>query len=141
MSGLSPADGQEILRDFAPWVQALNLKVEEIGPDGCQVRMPLDEALYRPGGTICGQSLMVLADTVMVLTITGAVGDYRPMTTVSQTTNFMKPISNADVIAEGRIQRVGRTMAFGAVSMRAADSNNAAVEVTSVYAFLPAPNS
>lgn len=140
MGHVTPADAHALLRtDFAPWVQALNLTIEEIGPDGCTVRMPLDEKIYREGGTVCGQSLMAMADTVMVLTLYGVFGEMRPMTTVSQTTNFMKPISGADVIAAGRTTRVGRTMAFGEVIIRGENSETPAVDVTSIYALLPEP--
>jgi uncharacterized protein (TIGR00369 family) len=142
MSKITPEFAQDLLRtNFAPWLQELGLKVEAISTDGCTVRMPLNERLYRDGGTICGQSLMALADTVMVLTLVGVMGELRPLTTVSQTTNLMKPISGEDVIAVGRPQRVGRTMAFGEVSIRGEGAMTAAVEVNSVYALLPNPPS
>ena len=49
------------------------------------------------GGVVCGQALMALADTSMVLAIVSANRGYRPMTTVDQTTHFMRAVSSSDV--------------------------------------------
>ncbi len=52
---------------FAPWVQALRLSPEKVGPDAVVLRLPFDEGLCRVGGTVCGQALMSAADTAMVI--------------------------------------------------------------------------
>lgn len=122
--------------DFAPWVQDLGLSVERVAPDGAALRMKLSPRLHRSGGTVCGQSLMALADTAMVFAVCGALGGFRPMTTVTQTAHFMRPISGADVLAEARILRIGRTMAFGEVLLRADNKAEAAVQVATTYALL-----
>jgi len=141
MTGMAVPHAEELLRGaFAPWVQELDLRIEAVGADSATLRLPLSEKLTRIGGTVCGQALMALADTTMVFVISGAFGEFRPMTTVSQNTSFMKAISNADVIAEGRLLRLGKTLAFGAVSLRAEGDSKPAVEVTSTYAILQPPN-
>ncbi len=136
---LTVADAETMLADyFADWVQALNIRFDTVSPAEVVIRMPLAESLYRVGGTVCGQALMALADTTMVFTISAALGGYRPMTTVNQSTNFMKPISNADVIARGHPLRIGKSMAFGEVLLYADGADAPAVQVTSAYALLPA---
>lgn len=138
MTNLTIADADTMLADyFADWVKALNIRFEDISPEEVVLRMPLSESLYRVGGTVCGQALMALADTAMVFTVSAALGGYRPMTTVNQSTNFMKPISNADVIARGRPLRIGKSMAFGEVLLYADGADAPAVQVTSTYALLP----
>lgn len=122
---------------FAPWVRELDLHVEEVGDGAATLRMRFHPRLARIGGTVCGQALMALADTTMVFVIAGAFGEFRPMTTVNQSTQFMRPISDRDVIAEGRILRLGRTMAFGDVRLRAEGEEAPAVHVSSAYAILP----
>src|SRR4051794_14160403 len=93
---------------FAPWVQDLNLSVERIEhlpppdvPDwqpAALLRMPFSERLCRNGGVVCGQALMALADTAMVIANLAANRGYRPMTTVDQTTHFMRAVSSSDVL-------------------------------------------
>jgi len=104
---------------FAPWVQELKLSVENLADDGAILRMPYSEKLCRDNGVVCGQALMSLADTAMVFAVSSAAGAYRPMTTVDQTMHFVRPAANADVLAEARVIRLGRTMAFGSVTLTA----------------------
>lgn len=138
MAGITVAEAQAIFeKDFAPWVQALDIVVEAIGPTGARLRMKYGEHLTRTGGMICGQSLMSLADTAMVFAVSGAAGGYRPMTTVGQATSMMRPISRIDVIAEARVIRLGRTLAFGEVVMRGDGEERTAVHATTTFAFLP----
>jgi len=137
--GISQDEANAIFsRYFAPWVQELDLVFEHVGRDETRIRMPLKKAYYRHGGLIAGQTLLALADTVMVFTVFGAVGRFQNMATINQSTNFMKPISNADVIATGRVLRLGKTMAFGEILL-AAEGGSPAVQVQSTCALLEEP--
>jgi uncharacterized protein (TIGR00369 family) len=102
---------------FAPWVQDLNLSVASLDKEGATLRMRFSEKLCRDNGVICGQALMSLADTAMVFAVSSAAGAYRPMTTVDQTMHFLRPAANADVLANAKVVRLGRTMAFGSVTL------------------------
>ena len=90
----------------------------------------------RVGGTVCGQALMTAADTAMVIAIAAAAGGFRPMATVGQNISFMRPLSSVDVLVTARVLRLGRTLAFGEIEMRAAGGPLAA-HATTTYA-LPA---
>jgi acyl-coenzyme A thioesterase PaaI-like protein len=54
---------------FAPWVQALGLRVESFAAGEVTLRLPQNPELSRIGGMVCGQALMAAADTAMVLAI------------------------------------------------------------------------
>jgi uncharacterized protein (TIGR00369 family) len=83
---------------------------------------------------------MSFADTAMVIAVSAASGGFRPMTTVGQTISFMRPIANADVIAEAKVLRLGKTLAFGEIDLRAGDRDDLAAHVTTTYAILgPVP--
>ncbi|MDN3274725.1 PaaI family thioesterase [Frankia sp. RB7] len=132
---------------FAPWVQDLNLSVERIEHNppanasdwqpGALLRMPFSERLCRNGGVVCGQALMALADTAMVIANLAANRGYRPMTTVDQTTHFMRAVSSSDVLADARVVRLGRTMSFGRVTLLSATDNKQVAMVSSAFAMLP----
>lgn len=137
------AAAQKLLSDvFASWVQDLQLTVETIhqpgseGGAGATLRMKFSERICREGGVICGQALMSLADTAMVFAVASASGRYRPMTTVDQTAHFMRPASNADVLADARIVRIGRSMAFGQVMLTPAFDVKPVAMVSSAYALM-----
>ena len=126
--------------NFAAWVLDLRPTVEAVEKNSARLRVPYSDRLVRVGGTICGQALMSFADTAMVIAVAAASGGFRPMTTVGQTISFMRPIANADVVAEARVLRLGKTLAFGEVDLRAADRDDLAAHVTTTCAILgPAP--
>jgi uncharacterized protein (TIGR00369 family) len=101
------------------------------------VRLPFNHTLVHVGGTVCGQALMTAADTAMVIALSAALGEFRPMATVGQTISFLRPVANEDLLVEARVLRLGRTLAFGEVAMRAAKSGALAAHATTTYA-LPA---
>lgn len=141
-------EARRVLGDvFAPWVRDLGLSVVSIdtsppaGPagdwqPGAILRMGFSERLCRHGGIICGQALMALADTAMVIAILAANGGFRPMTTVDQTTHFLKAVSLSDVLADARVVRLGRTMSFGRVTLLSATENKPVAMVASAFAML-----
>jgi uncharacterized protein (TIGR00369 family) len=97
------------------------------------LRLPFDPALCREGGTICGQALMAAADTAMVLAICAHQGGFRPMTTVSLNTSFMRAIAGGDVRVTARVLKPGRTLCFGEIELAGADGR-IAVHATTTYA-------
>jgi len=131
---------------FAPWVQDLDLSIEAFdfapspgGADwqpGAILRMPFSERLCRNGGIVCGQALMAFADTSMVIANLAANRAYRPMTTVDQTTHFMRAVTSSDVLADARVVRLGRTMSFGRVTLLGAADNKPVAMVSSAFAML-----
>jgi uncharacterized protein (TIGR00369 family) len=131
---------------FAPWVQDLKLSIEGLDylpPDdaagwqpGAILRMPFSERLCRNGGIISGQALMAFADTAMVIANLAANRGYRPMTTVDQTTHFMRAVTSSDVLADARVVRMGRTMSFGRVTLSGAADGKPVAMVSSAFAFL-----
>jgi len=141
-------EARRVLREvFAPWVQDLGLTVsgiEFVPPPGAAadwqpgatLRMAFSERLCRHGGIVCGQALMALADTSMVIALLAANRGYRPMTTVDQTTHFMRAAMQSDVLAEARVVRLGRTMSFGRVTLSTLSDNKPVAMVSSAFAML-----
>jgi len=121
---------------FAPWVQDLDLSVEEIGRDSAALRMRFSEKLCRDNGVVCGQALMSLADTTMVFAVSAAAGGYLPMTTVDQTVHFLRPAVRADLIATARVVRLGRTMAYGSIEIHAEGDARPVAMAQTAYAIL-----
>ena len=121
---------------FAPWVQALRLAPIRVVPGEATLRLPFDPALARVGGTVCGQALMAAADTAMVIAVASQLGEFRPMTTVSQTTSFMRPVADSDVIVTARVLKPGRTLTFGEIEMAGERDGKLAAHVTTTYALL-----
>ncbi|MGP0095290.1 MAG: PaaI family thioesterase [Xanthobacteraceae bacterium] len=140
------AAGRLLTEVFAPWVQDIGLLVEQIEagrpagapPDwqpGALVRLPFAKKICRDGGLVCSQALMALADTAMVLACSAAWNGYRPMSTIDQTTHFLRPV-NFDVIADARVVRIGRTTSFGRVTMYSAPDKRPVGIVSTAFVLL-----
>jgi len=128
---------EQALREFfAPWVQALGLKVESHGDGVVTLRLPQSDQLSRVGGMLCGQAMMAAADTAMVLALMSQFKAFRPMTTVQQSTSFLKPLSNQDALVEARVLRAGKSLAFGEIDIRGADDGKSACRASTTYALL-----
>jgi uncharacterized protein (TIGR00369 family) len=137
MSELTIEAAQRILADvFAPWVQALDIRIEAIGNGEATLRMPFGPSIAREGGTVCGQALMALADTAIAFAISGAYGGFRPMTTVTQTTSFLRPAAGIDVVARAKLGKLGRTLAFGDVILGPPGAGEVFATISSTYAIL-----
>lgn len=121
---------------FAQWVQDLDLSVESIDAERAILRLRFSERLCRDNGVVCGQALMSLADTSMVFAISSAAGGYLPMTTVDQTIHFLRPAIRADLVADARVVRIGRTMAFGSVSISSVGDERPVALAQTAYALM-----
>ena len=140
-------EARRVLGDvFAPWVQDLGLSIGsvECAPPpgaaadwqpGAVLRMAFSERLCRHGGIVCGQALMALADTAMVIACSAAWNGYRPMSTIDQTTHFLRPV-NYDIVADARVVRIGRNTSFGRVMLLAAHDKRPVGMVASAYSML-----
>jgi uncharacterized protein (TIGR00369 family) len=121
---------------FAPWVQALDLRVERFQTDEVVLRLPQNDQLARIGGMVCGQAMMAAADTAMVLAIVTRLGTRRPMTTVQQNSSFLKPLSNQDALVTARVVRAGKNLVFGEIDIAGVDDGKSVCRASTTYALL-----
>jgi uncharacterized protein (TIGR00369 family) len=122
-------------RVLAPWVRALGLKPVSVTDEGATLRLPFSGELRHSGGVISGQVFMAAADTAMIVAISAALGEFKPMTTVSQNISFMRAVRNGDVLVTARVLRMGRNLVFGEVELTDEDGKMA-VHATTTYALL-----
>src|SRR5882757_7356333 len=101
------AAGRLMAEAFPTWVQDLDLLVEAVESGrppgapadwqpGAVLRMPFAAKICRGDGLVCGQALMALADTAIVIACSAAWNSYRPMAPIDQTMHFLRPV-NFDV--------------------------------------------
>jgi len=121
---------------FAPWVQALDLRVQSYEAGMVTLRLPRNDQLSRVGDMLCGQAMMAAADTAMVLALISHFGAFRPCTTVQMNTSFLKPLSGQDAIIEARLLRAGKALAFGEIDIRGADDGKSVCRASTTYALL-----
>ena len=124
---------------FAPWIQMLSLRVEEVGDGVVRFTLPGNADLSRGGGegggVVCGQAVAAAADTGSVVTLAALNGTFRPCTTVDLTTHFMRPLPEGDVEIAITALSNGRRMATTRAEFRAPGGKIAAT-ATCAFAYL-----
>lgn len=115
---------------FPSWI---GIEREEIRTDYCRLRLRYRPELNQPGGVVHGGALATLVDTVVVPAV-AAVYEVRPVQlTISMSLNYLSAIGAQDAVAEGWVERRGRSTVFCRAEVRADDAE-LAVTGSLVYA-------
>jgi uncharacterized protein (TIGR00369 family) len=128
---------QELASRSVPYVGQLGCEVLRFAAGEVTVRLPYSDLLQRPGGTICGPALMALADVTLYGVVLSLIGRVELAVTTSMTVHFLTRPAPQDVLAEGRILKLGRRLAVGEVVMRSGDDPRPICQVTGTYAIPP----
>ena len=78
-----------------------------------RLRLPISEAHLRPGGTVSGPSMFLLADCAFYVATLAMIGREPLTVTTSLTINFLRKPAPGDLVCEARILRLGRTLSVG----------------------------
>lgn len=131
---MTPTDAEKILTEmFAPWVRALDMRVDEIGPDGATLSIPVTDDIARVGGIVSGQALATLADTAMVFAAIGHFGEFKPVATTNLDTVFLRPGAGDRIACHARVVRAGKAVLFASAEMVADPSDKAVATATATY--------
>jgi uncharacterized protein (TIGR00369 family) len=109
--------------------------VDDVSRDGdVRVRLPIAQAHIRPGGTISGPALMALADGAAWAALLSHRGsDMSPVST-NLHIDFLRRPDPEDLVADGVVLRLGRTLAVMEVSIRSAESETLVAKAQVTYA-------
>lgn len=134
---LSAEEFEALSRTGVPFVGRLGCTVERFAAGEVTVRLPYADHLLRPGGTICGPALMALADITLYGTVLSRIGRVELAVTSDLNFHFLARPEPADVIAEGRLLKLGRRLAIGEVEMRSAGNGRHVCHAVGTYAIPP----
>lgn len=137
MTRITPAEMERIMCEEVPYVGQLNIRVEQLGDGSCRLRMPVDHSLLRPGGTVTGPAMMGLADIAMYACVLSRIGTVKLAVTTNLTANFLRRPEPADILAEGRLLKCGRRLAYGEVTLYSEGISDPVCHVTSTYSLPP----
>jgi uncharacterized protein (TIGR00369 family) len=111
-----------------------DLTIEHADGQTCQVRQRFRESMLRPGRTISGPTLMVLADLAMYVVLLSAIGPIGLALTTNLNINFLrKGAAGQDVLAAARLLKLGKRLAVGEVNLLSGTSPDPIAHVTSTY--------
>jgi uncharacterized protein (TIGR00369 family) len=114
------------------------IAIEHADGKTCRVREAYNDGMLRPGNTISGPTLMALADLAMWVVLLSAIGPVGLAVTTNLNINFLsKAPAGHDVIAEGRLLKLGRRLAVGEITLYSAAGADPVAHVTSTYSIPP----
>ena len=109
---LGTADLHAFLRREFPQIED-QLAIEEIFPMGARMRLRVDDRHLRPGGTVSGPSIMLLADVSFYVATLAMIGLEALTVTTNMTLNFLRKPAREDLMCDARILKLGRRLVSG----------------------------
>lgn len=137
MGHISVDEFQQLIDRDLPLVKLFGIKTTAITHGSATLRMHFNQDLIRPGGTIAGPALMALADATLYAVVLGMIGRIELAVTTSLNINFLRKPPQADVIAEGRILKLGKRLAVGEVLLYSEGMTEPVAHVSGTYSIPP----
>ncbi len=118
---------------------AADFVVESLSEDQFQMRLKVAERHLRPGGTVSGPSIFALADVTAYLLTLSRIGPRALAVTTNCSIDFMrKPEAGRDLVSEGRLLKLGRTLSVSDVLIFSEGSGKAVARASLTYSLPPA---
>ncbi len=96
----------------------VGLQLEEVRMDYCRLRLPYRAELDQPAGVVHGGAIATLIDTVVVPAVASAYDERPRMLTVNMVVQYLGAVVGEDAIAEGWVQKRGRSTVFCRAEVR-----------------------
>jgi len=130
-------DLNAFMRDHFPGVEKMGFEIESVDDRHIRMRLRDTERHLRPGGTISGPSQMMLCDTAMYLMLLAQIGPVALAVTTNLNINFLRRPKPSDLIAEGRLLKLGRRLAVGEVGLYSEGDDDPVAHATVTYSIPP----
>jgi uncharacterized protein (TIGR00369 family) len=128
---------EALIREGVPLVGSFGVTVEALDRGSVRLRMPYREDFVRPGGTVTGPALFGLADVALYGAVLSMIGRVELAVTTSMNINFLRRPDLRPVIAEARILKLGKRLAYGDVLLFSEGDPDAVAHVTGTYSIPP----
>lgn len=134
MSRLSASDFMELTRKTTPLAAVFDLEVQSLDKGRTRVRLPFRSDFVRAGGTVSGPALMMLADYALYAVVMSVAELGEGAVTSNLNMTFLRRPLAVDVIAEGRLIRCGKRLAYGEVTLFSEGDEEPVAHATGTYA-------
>ena len=137
MPAMAIAELEAFFATHFPQLANFHFQIEELAERAVRLRLFYQDLHLRPGGTISGPTLMTLADTVMYVLVLSAIGPVALAVTTNLNINFLRKPAPVDVIAQGRLLKLGARLAMGEVTMFSEGDAEMVAHATVTYSIPP----
>jgi len=117
MSKVTTEKFNQIINIELPSAADVGIYLQAIDEGKAELVLPYNENSLRPGGTIAGPFMMMLADVCMFAVVLSILGEIKLAVTTSLNINFLRKPANTDLVARGSIIKMGKRLAVLEVSI------------------------
>ena len=113
--------------------------IDALEGDTITLRLLVDDRHLRPGGTVSGPAMFALADVTAYLLTLAKIGPRALAVTTNCAIDFMrKPVAGADLLAQGRLLKLGKSLSVADVLVFSEGDTRAVARASLTYAIPPA---
>lgn len=110
------------------------LTVEGLTWGEIRLRLAFQPRFLRPGDTISGPTMFALCDTALWGAVWSATGTALMSVTTDMTLHFLRRPGPKDLLAHGRVLKVGRRLSYGEVTLYSDGDPKPVCHATGSYA-------
>jgi acyl-CoA thioesterase len=114
-----------------PFFCLMGIDVVSVEPGKAVLRMQVRPDMHNGVGWLQGGMLAALADEAMALALYPLLTKHEGIATISESTSFIRGVKDGFIVAEGRVIRKGRRVAFAEGEVFVDDSDKAMLSRTS----------
>jgi uncharacterized protein (TIGR00369 family) len=95
--------------------------------------MRVGDDSIRPGGTVSGPTMFMLADTALYIAVLASIGPKALAVTTNMSINFLRKPAVKDLIADCRLLKLGTRLAVGEVAIYSDGEAEPVAHATGTY--------
>jgi uncharacterized protein (TIGR00369 family) len=134
---MNEAQLMTFMREAFPQM-AGEFNVDHVAENEITMRMLISAQHLRPGGTVSGPSMFALADVCAYLVTLAMIGPKALAVTTSCSIDFMrKPAADTDLIANGRLLKLGKQLSVSDVLLYSEGQAKPVARASLTYAIPP----
>ncbi len=130
--GMTREEIDEWLRTHFPGYER-TMRLESVDRGRARVRYLVSDRHLRPGGTVMGPIMMLVADVAMYAALIGADRSTTAAVTSNLNISFLNRPAPRDLIGEGEVLRLGRSLSVGEVRMYSEGDDAIVAHATVTY--------
>ncbi len=137
MAKMTIEEFNDLLAEEMPFAVDAGLSLDEMKHGEAIMTLPYAQTMLRPGGTISGPTMMMLADATMYAVVLSMIGRVALAVTTNFNINFLRKPSPGDISAQGKIIKLGKRLAVIQVTVFSANDEEPVAHATGTYSIPP----
>ena len=133
---MTPEDLHRFLETEFPQAPP-GIVVESVDDTRIRVRQVTEDRHLRPGGTVSGPTLMAMVDCGFYLLLLSRLGPVALAVTTNLNINFMRKPEPGHLVGEGRLLKLGKTLAVGDFTIWNEGEKDPVAHATVTYSIPP----